>query len=256
MLRLFRVPLAFLVLLIALTGFYAPSAVPLNQRVLFIGNSFTSQNNLPLMYQKLANSGGIAVSFDQVTRAGWTLFQHSAAKDENGAISKIRNGHWDFVVLQEQSQYAAYQNLRTQMFEGVRILDQEIRKSHARTVVFMTWAYRNGDAMNSGVKETQTFESMQEQLKIGYMQISSERSAVLCPVGLAWLKAKMEKENIGLWASDNKHPSIEGTYLSACVFYGTLLKRSPVGLEFMAGLKPDQGHFLQRVASDVCAESL
>lgn len=54
--------------------------------------------------------------------------------------------------------------------------------------------------------------------------------AELVPVGLAWQRARELRPLIPIYDADQIHPSPLGTYLTACVFYGALTKKSPVGL--------------------------
>ncbi|MFM9004523.1 MAG: hypothetical protein ACKOSR_03320, partial [Flavobacteriales bacterium] len=75
------------------------------KRVLFLGNSYTSVNNLPAMTQACALSAGDSLIIDSNTPGGYTFEGHST-----NAISlqKIALGNWDFVVLQEQSQRPSF----------------------------------------------------------------------------------------------------------------------------------------------------
>ena len=66
-------------------------------RVLFIGNSYTYYNNLPGMVAQL--SGG-RIETRMVARGGSTLQQ---LWDFGEAPAAIREGRWDYVVLQEHS---------------------------------------------------------------------------------------------------------------------------------------------------------
>jgi len=138
------------------------------------------------------------------------------------------------------------------MYRGARILNEAIRKSSAKTVFYMTWGYRNGDTLNNGVSKTNTFDGMQEELRIGYTAIAEELSATVCPVGIAWLNAVHQDPKINLWAGDNKHPSREGTYLAACAFYATLFSESPVGLKSIDDIDGKTALFLQQVAAKTC----
>lgn len=47
---------------------------------------------------------------------------------------------------------------------------------------------------------------------------------------------------------DDKHPTIEGSYLSACCLYSTIYKKSLQNLFYVADLKSDLAHKLQGVA--------
>jgi hypothetical protein len=52
---------------------------------------------------------------------------------------------------------------------------------------------------------------------------------------------------------DGSHPTLAGSYLAACTFYGTLLKDSPVGLgAAVAGLDADERAALEAVAWETC----
>jgi len=77
-------------------------------RVLFIGNSYTSVNDLPATFAELASSGGVAVEVDAIDPGGQTLAGHAAAPDVLAAITGRR---WTTVVLQEQSEIPAATDL-------------------------------------------------------------------------------------------------------------------------------------------------
>ncbi|MGH4123844.1 MAG: DUF4886 domain-containing protein [Clostridium sp.] len=114
----------------------------------------------------------------------------------------------------------------------------------AETVLFMTWGRRFGDTEIG----FENFETMQEALKEGYTKIANELTLSVAPVGIAWLKAKQKDKDILLWDEDGSHPSIMGTYLTACVFYVLLLKQNPVGLSYSAGIPKEMARFLQEIA--------
>jgi len=93
--------LASAVLLIAqapVVGQDTPS-VPL--KVLFIGNSYTSVNDLPAVVAGLAEAaGGRKIAVDRHLVGGCTLEKH--VKDQK-AIDKIRAEKWDVVVLRSRT---------------------------------------------------------------------------------------------------------------------------------------------------------
>jgi hypothetical protein len=53
---------------------------------------------------------------------------------------------------------------------------------------------------------------------------------------------------------DKRHPTLAGTYLSAATLYGSIFRKSPVGLTYTAGLDPGAARFLQTVAWDTVQE--
>ena len=72
--------------------------------VLFLGNSYTFVNDLPGTFAALAASGGHSVGTRTLAQGGETLAQHAASAADAAAIT---SGHWDYVVLQEQSEIPA-----------------------------------------------------------------------------------------------------------------------------------------------------
>jgi hypothetical protein len=56
------------------------------------------------------------------------------------AVSAIESGRYDYVILQEQSTLPI-KNAR-RMHENVRLFDEPIRASGARTALYMTWRER------------------------------------------------------------------------------------------------------------------
>lgn len=72
-----------------------------NLRVLFVGNSFTHQNDLPGLTARLAASTRPprALETQLVEEGGATLKRHWEA---GRALEAIRKGKWDYVVLQGQ----------------------------------------------------------------------------------------------------------------------------------------------------------
>jgi len=211
--------------------------------ILFIGNSYTYQNNLPQMLSELAKSGGQAIAVDMAAEGGWKLLQHATSAS---TLYKIEQQKWTFVVLQEQSVVPSVEPNRTQeMYPAVRVLDDQIQQAGSRTLLFMTWGRRDGFA-EVGHPD---FASMQSQLQAGYLKIAKERNLLVAPVGMAWQTALAQRPNLQLWESDGSHPSLAGSYLAACVFYAVVYNKSPEGLKYTAGLSPDVAQLLQSVAT-------
>lgn len=183
-------------------------------KVLFIGNSYTYFNNLPDLLSQLAASAGKSsqVESEMIVRGGATLKMHW---EDGGALKAIKQGGWDFIVLQEQSLLPL--NDPATMHNYARLFDAEIKKAGAKTVFFLTWARQNRP-------ETQT------ALTDAYTKIAKELNALIVPVGLAWQSVFKENPKMVLHLPDQSHPNSTGSYLAACVFYSVLFARSPENL--------------------------
>jgi len=240
-----RVAGALLAVLL-LVGASAPhrAAAAAAMRVLFIGNSYTYYNAMPQTFADLMRAGGHGVAVGMVAVGGATLARHLA---ERRALDAVDRGGWDYVVLQEQSVLPSLASQReAEMYPAVRQFDEHIRRAGAHTVLFLTWGRRDG----LPERGFPTMAAMQAQLDAGYGQIAREIGATIAPVGTAWQKALARDPALKLWAHDGSHPSAEGSYLAACVFYATLSHQSPEGLPCRAGLSDAHARLLQRIAAE------
>jgi len=209
---------------------------PQAKKLLFIGNSFTYVNQLPMALAALVFDSGTSkqLKVAEIVQGGATLdllWNHSDAKK-----TIADGGPWTEVVLQEQSQ-RPYKEPEL-MFKSVQDFDAAIRQAHARTVLYQTWCDRNslGD---------------QQLLTAGYKTAAGKVGAEVVPAGDAFAICLREQPNINLYDADNHHPSKEGTYLAACVFYAKLFGRTPVGLPFdLSVVEQDTGKTLKLFAID------
>jgi hypothetical protein len=201
-------------------------------RVLFIGNSFTYYNDLPKMVAELAEAvGQQPLHYESETPGGYTLERHW---QDRKAVPRIQSGHWDFVVLQDQSEMPLLR--RDAMVEYGKKFDAEIKKQQAKTILYETWALQNKPDQQTAISKA-------------YEGLSRELNARLAPVGNAWQTALGSDKNLVLHDNDWKHPNATGTYLAACVFYSTFYGKSPEGLPGrIGGLTNNEAQRLQAIA--------
>tara|TARA_A100001035_G_scaffold101982_1_gene79825 strand:+ start:1459 stop:2592 length:1134 start_codon:yes stop_codon:yes gene_type:complete len=227
--------------------------------VLFIGNSYIYYNDLPIMLDNLANSLGDDINFEQSTPGGETLEGHSTSPL---TINKINQSNWDYVILQGQSQRSAlspaYVSTNVTPFAQQLVNLIESNSSCSEPLFFMTWGRKNGDQSYCAFyPPVCTFDGMQSRLRDSYLNYGFNNSAAISPVGIAWERVMNQNSNINLYRSDNSHPSERGTYLTACTFYATIFKKSPIGASFKpSGMNQSTATFLQTIAHKVVLDSL
>jgi hypothetical protein len=233
------------ILFLAATVGYARAEPSL--KVLFVGNSYTYVNDLPKMVSQLAAADGRRLEAETDAPGGMTLVQHS--KNAH-TVERIQKGHWNWVVLQDQSQTPAFpaQQLQTAFYPGVRTLNTAVLAAGAKPLLYMTWGHKDGDPGNF---PRDNYTAMQLRLRHGYENIARPLSIRVAPVGLAWQSVVGEQPALALWQGDGSHPTPIGTYLAACVIYQCLFNRSPVGNTFTAGLDPKTVHLCQESAATV-----
>lgn len=213
--------------------------------VLFIGNSYTFVNDLPNTFAKLAKAGGHKVEVGMAAQGGWRLSDHAQSIE---TLNTLDSTKWDFVVLQEQSQIPAVEQFRAQeMYPAARELVAKIREREATPIFFIAWAHRDGWPQQ-GINN---YESMQIQINKGYTGIAQELNVTVAPVGSAWLTAAKQHPEVDLWQEDGSHPSLQGTYLAANVFYAVIFHESPRGLRYRANLSKEIADTLQTIAANI-----
>ena len=204
-------------------------------KVLFVGNSFTARNDLPGLIAKLAAARGKSLEHHLISAGGASLRTHWNAGEARKAIEK---GHYDRVVLQEQSTLPVKNAKR--MHENVRLFDEAIKAAGSTTVLYMTWARLNAPESQQAITDA-------------YTGVGRELGATVAPVGLAWQRFLGKHDQPILHDKDQSHPTLAGPCLAACVFLAVLFEESPVGVDAeVAGLSEKDVALLQKAAWQEC----
>ena len=228
------------------------------KKALFLGNSYTYVNNLPLLTAALANAAGDSLFFDTNTPGGYTLGWHPIAHATSPvSLGKIQANDWDFVILQEQSQTPVISRLRDScMYPAAVILHDSVKSSHpcGRILFYLTWGRRFGGvqcfAPNYCSANFIGFSQMQDSLTWAIKKIADSLSDWIAPVGEAW-RLVIGNTAMVLHDADNSHPNLNGSYLAACVFYSAMFGTHAEGNTFTAGLSPDSALLLQRASDSI-----
>ena len=142
---------------------------------------------------------------------------------------------FDIAVLMDGSQSPIHPALAQASRDYFRQHCETLRRHGATPVLFMTWAYADKPDMLAPLAEA-------------YTRAGEDNDALVIPAGLAFARSIEARPDLDLWHADKRHPSLAGTYLSACLTYAALFEASPVGLAYDAGLGPETSAFLQEVA--------
>jgi hypothetical protein len=190
----------------------AEDARPL--RILFIGNSLTFYNDLPMRTAEIAEADTTLRWPDaqSVTRSSTSLRQHWFI---GTAPQRIQAERWDYVVLQEGSLDIVEEPETTEVY--VAKYDSLARAAGARTMLYLTWTY--GD-----------IPQLQDSVTHVYTRIADHVGILVAPVGVAWQRALQLHPTLPLYLPDSIHPAPVGTYLAANTMFAALYRRTPVGL--------------------------
>ena len=201
------------------------------KNVLFLGNSYTNYNDLPKLIEDIAASQGDVLTHNQNTPGGKSLQGHST---DAASMSLIKQGGWDYVVLQDQSQRPSFSpaSVSVNSLPYAKQLSDTIYKYSpcGEPLFYMTWGRKNGDASNcASYPPVCTYAGMQARLRSSYLIMGQENSAPVSPVGAVWRDFLQNNPTVELYNADESHPSLNGSYLAACTFYAAIYHKSPVG---------------------------
>ncbi len=223
------------------------------KKVLFIGNSYTINNDLPQIVKDLAASVGDNLTFQASIIPSYSLKEHST---NTSTLNLIRQGGWDYVVLQEYSQNPS--NLLPWVEENVypyaQFLDSEINtyNPNAETIFYITWGRRDGDAERCPYNPAVcTYEGMDDLTRERYMYMAQAYHAIASPVGPVWRNLRQNHPAIELYDPDGSHPSLAGSYAAACSFYTAIFRKDPSLLTYNFYLSPSVAQTIREAAKQV-----
>ena len=194
-------------------------------RVLFIGNSLTYWNEMPWMLERVAESKNRTLKAAFSGGSGMSLKQHW---QRGRALKAIGSERWDYVVLQGQSsEPTAAPN---EFARYAKMFDAEIRKRGAKTILLETWA-------------PQEAPERQAEISKRYADAARALGARLAPMAKAWHRTRAQGiETYG----DHLHPSLAGSYLTACLFYALLFGQTPAGATHVFDVQFEIDEFYRR----------
>ena len=189
-----------------------PQLIGSGPAILFIGNSYTYENDLPGMVEALARATGSPVAVASVAKPDFALIDHY--NGGSSARSVIARGGWKYVVLQQGP--SSVEVNRDTLRLATRLFDADIRKVGATPALFSAWP-----SDSRRVDFPRAIES--------YQLAAADVNGVFLPVAGAWLAAWERDPTIVLYDGDGLHASPAGSYLTALVILSKLTGQSPIG---------------------------
>ncbi|MEY2830099.1 MAG: hypothetical protein RIQ33_1957, partial [Bacteroidota bacterium] len=95
-----------------------------------------------------------------------------------------------------------------------------------------------------------------QRLRDSYLEMADSNKTFVAPVGAAFRNSRINDSTINLYQADYSHPSAEGSYLAACVFYASMYQKSPIANPFMSTLGTATAYTLQTIAKQTVLDSL
>ncbi len=211
-------------------GISALIHIPPNQEkigkldILFIGNSYTFMHSMPLMVANIAKSdtkNAIELNIQSVAFSAARLKDHWA--DER-AKQILQQKPWDFVILQDQSDWATHEDGIIDNHAYITRFKQIAKQTNEKALVavFKTWPKQKDSAWytNPDTRKTlRNYEYMRLAIDQNTRKNANKANLDIVPAGDYWLYILDNNIPISLYSADGSHPSVAGSYLNALVFY-------------------------------------
>jgi hypothetical protein len=223
-------------------------------KVLFIGSSYLAINNFRGIFRDLVKAGGKSLNVHNRFVQGVYLSYHSGNPE---TINLIYSEQWDYVILQGGCHFISKPKWHEEILPFIERLNEMIKDNceDTKTVYLMPWAYSDG--LTWAVGEGDTYEEMSQNILNESTKFAHEIDIIVAPVGWTWFNVTTSDEYyINLYQDDYNHPSISGTYLTACVFYVTIFQESLENNGFYFGIPEEKAKFMQRTASSTVLNDL
>lgn len=194
--------------------------------VLFVGNSFTYYNDMPVTFEALGEANGYnSLHVEHVTFGGTTLekFATPSTKQSKAFVTKMKERDWDYVILQEHSS-RPYIN-ETSFLNAVSVLTEYIKGKGSKVLLYSTWAYRDGSdkLASTGL----TYDEFYQELNNVYDEAANINNIDVVPVGTMFYQLNMTHPEINLLSySDDFHPNPTGSFVVAFAFYTFIFGQS------------------------------
>lgn len=209
--------------------------LPSPRSILFTGNSFTFYNNSIYLHLRKFLGAENPATRQQIFLKSMTISGARLADHRGGLQQMLESRPWEVIVLQGHSREAIEPAMAPAFQAAAHEFSAAIRAKDAEPVLFMTWAYADRPEMT-------------DKLKTAYTRLGEDSGMMVVPVGVAFAKALEQIDDVRLHDPDKVHPSLEGTYLAAAVFYSALYGKSPSALAYDAGLDKTLARRLREIA--------
>lgn len=166
-------------------------------QLLFIGNSLTSQNNLPLLVKNLGEAMGLSISCKAQVGPGYALEDHWNI----GIIQSLINSNfYDYVIIQQGPSSQAYG--RSSLIEYGGLMADLCDNIDTQLAYFMVWP-------------SLTYYESFDDVIANYTDAAYMNNAINCNVGQIWKQHMEGSTTFPYYSIDGFHPSVEGSELAA-----------------------------------------
>lgn len=188
-------------------------------RVLFVGNSYSHQHNVPGQVEEIGLAkDGAPILYKTALVADYGVNLITYMNDQR-VVQLLDQEDWDVIVLQDLSTAALHPRRSVEFDQAVGWFSAQAENEGARLILFQTWPRRAGhwlysSAAQKGFMQPHDPDDMLKVVSKAYADAARKYGATIAPVGQCWLGSSDPKV---LYAWDGSHASKDGAALTARV---------------------------------------
>lgn len=186
-----------------------PPPPPGTVRILMLGNSLTSTQDVPGMVADFGAAGGaLRPIVASITHANWGLEDHAGSEPSTAAVT---GGEYDVVVLQQgpSTLPASRDNMLT--YAGIL---RDMKQARTRMGLFVAWP-PEGDDIDAGIAN--------------HVTVANQLSLAIYPVAQAFREAKRLDATLPIYSLDGFHQTATGSALAGMVIAAVIFDQDPTG---------------------------
>lgn len=216
------------------------------KKVLFIGNSITYFNDMPILFENIANDKGKNVDTEMYAPGGTGFVNHHL---DNNVYDLFQNNVWDMVVLQPGTGESAGVSwpVNTTIERGNKLQDSIKKYSPCAKIFLYEIPYGVPSETTYG-----TYFQVQTQMKDSVTKMADNMDVPLVAAGECARFHYNTQQDLLLHNSYNDvHPNLNGSYLTACAMYCTLFQEPVTGTTSYGGVNQVTAEYFHSIADNI-----
>lgn len=218
-------------------------------QILFLGNSATYYNDMPLMVKGLATAAGKNVEVTSITASGYKLSQYIEDNSYylNLITTTLNKTSFDYIIVQDHREVMIQNSTKSE--ESFLVLKELFDKNGAKVILYETQADYEGRTFK--INNSTVFldhSMMQYYLTKNYFYIGNKHNVEVSAAGPNYTRCTEMFPEINLYNKDKLHPSVEGSYLAACTLYESIFDESAFNNGFLPNSEYDTDNLLENMS--------
>jgi len=171
------------------------------QKILFIGNSLTYANGLPMILEEIGRAYKKNIITEMVCFPNYAIVDHLK---EGNVQKKIATENYDYVIIQQGP--SSQEDGRKMLLKSGEVLSALCKQYNTKLAYYMVWPSKQ-------------YYFTFDKVIANHTEAAKFNEALLLPVGKYWKQYNQLNNKISLYGQDQFHPSEAGSFLAALVIF-------------------------------------